>query len=129
MGELVDFLSLPDVSDIVEEVYVSERLGKFKVKALTQEQHQEFMNRSKGKLKKNGVEFDSNKFQLLIVANQVIEPNFNNAELLQKAKCATATDLIKKKILPGEIAIIADKVLEISGFDNDLVDVIEEAKN
>ena len=129
MGELVDFLSLPDVSDIVEEVYVSERLGKFKVKAMSQEQHQDFTNRCRGKNTKKGMDFDASKFNMLIVANQVVEPNFNNAELLQKTKCATATDLIKKKLLPGEVVTIANKVLEISGFDIELVDEIEEAKN
>ncbi len=129
MNDLEKFLTLPDVSEIEEEVSVSKRLGKFKVKAMTSDEFGEYQKRSRGKVNKKGVDFDSTKFNLLIVAGQTIQPNFNNAELLKKAGCATATELIKKKLLPGEIAELADKITELSGFEIDRDEEIEEAKN
>lgn len=129
MNSLEDFLALPDVNNIVEEVLVSKRLGKFKVKAMTADEHGEYMNRSRGKVNKKGVDFDSAKFNLLICAGQTISPDFTNAELLQKSGCATPAELIKKKLLAGEIAELANKICEISGFDSDINEDIDEAKN
>lgn len=129
MNSLEDFLALPDVDNIVEEVFVSKRLGKFKVKAMTADEHGTYMNRARGKMNKNGMDFDSAKFNLLICAGQTVSPDFTSAELLKKAGCSTATELIKKKLLAGEIAELANKICEISGFDTDINEDIEEAKN
>lgn len=129
MKSLEDFLALPDVTDMEEEVFVSERLGKFKVKPMTADEHSAYMKRSRGKMNKDGIDFDSGKFNLLVVAGQTIEPNFNNAELLKKAKCTTGTELISRKLLAGEIAELANKICEVSGFDTDINEEVEEAKN
>lgn len=126
---LEDFLALPDVDSIEEEVFVSKRLGKFKVKAMTADEHSEYMRRSKGKIKKDGTDFDGAKFNLLIVAGQTVAPDFSNAELLKKSGCSTAVDFIKKKLLSGEIAEAAEQIIRISGFDTDINEDIEEAKN
>ena len=126
---LEDFLALPDVDNIEEEIFVSKRVGKFKVKAMTADEHNEYLKRSKGKMKKDGTTFDSGKFNLLIVAGQTITPDFSNSELLKKAGCSTATEFIKKKLLAGEIAEAAEQIIKISGFDSDINEDIEEAKN
>lgn len=129
MNDLEKFLQLPDVSDIVEEVFVSERLGKFKVKAMTAEEHGSYQKRAQGKFGKGGVEFDSGKFNLLIAAGQTVYPDFSNADLLKKAGCATAVDFIKRKLKAGEIAELSEKICEISGFETDINKEVEEAKN
>ena len=117
MNKLEDFLSLPDVDTIEEEVFVSERLGKFKVKAMSADEHAEYQARCKGKINKKGMDFDTSKFQLLICAGQTLEPNFNNAEFL------------KKKLKAGEIAELSQKICRISGFETDINEDIQEAKN
>lgn len=129
MNELELFLNLPDVGNIEEEVFVSQRLGKFKVRAMTADEHGEYMKRSRGKVKKDGMDFDSAKFNLLIVAGQTVYPNFNNAELLKKSGCATPLEFIKRKLKAGEIAELAKQICEISGFDEDINEDVEEAKN
>lgn len=129
MKSLEDFLALPDVDNIIEEVFVSKRVGKFKVKAMSEDDYAEYTNRARSKIRKDGVDFDSAKFHILICAGQTIEPDFANAEFLNKAKCSTASELIKKKLLPGEITELANKICEISGFDTDINEEIEEAKN
>ena len=129
MNKLEDFLSLPDVDTIEEEVFVSERLGKFKVKAMSADEHAEYQARCKGKINKKGMDFDSSKSQLLICAGQTLEPNFNNAEFLKKAGCTTAVELLKKKLKAGEIAELSQEICRISGFETDINEDIQEAKN
>lgn len=127
---LDDFLNLPNVDDIVEEVFVSERLGKFKVKAMTADEHNKYIKMAKGKISKNNIDFDSGKFNLLICIGQTVFPDFNNAELLRKAGCPDMPEMfIKKKLLAGEIAELATQICKISGFDTDLSEDIKEAKN
>lgn len=128
MTDLEMFLELPDVDSIVEEVYVSDRLPKFKVKAMTAQELRDYQNKCKIKSKK-GVELDTGKFNLLVVAGQVVSPDFSNAEFLKKANCATASQFIEKKLLAGEIANLGKQIVQISGFDNDINEDIEEAKN
>ena len=128
-NSLENFLALPDISSLEEEVFVSKRLGKFKVKPMTADEFGEYQKRARGKFKKDGVEFDSSKFNLLMVAGQTTYPDFNNAQLLKQAGCSTAVELIKKKLLAGEITELAAKIQEISGFDVDMDAEIETAKN
>lgn len=129
MSELEDFLNLPDVDTIEEEVFVSQRLGKFKVRAMTAEEHGEYTRRSRTKLDKKGMDFDTAKFNLLVAAGQTVYPNFANADLLKKAGCSTAMEFMKRKLKAGEIAELSQQICRISGFDSDINDDIEEAKN
>ena len=130
MTDLENFLELPDVTDITQEIFVNDRLGKMTIKPMTQEQFNDYGKRCKSRINKKGsMDFDSAKFNLLVVAGQQVKPNFNNADLLQKVGCATASEFIERKLLPGEISIISSKIQELSGFDTDINDDIEEAKN
>ena len=129
MNDLERFLDLPDVSTMTEEVYVSERLGKVTVKPMTSEEHGAYQKRAQGKVQKGGIDFDSAKFNLLIVAGQTISPNFADAELLKKSGCATPTEFISRKLKAGEIAELAAQICKISGFDEDINDDVAEAKN
>ena len=127
--DLEQFLALPDVDGIEEDVYVSKRLGTFKVRAMTQDDFKDYQRQASGKLNKKGLNFDIAKFNLLMVAGQTLSPDFSNAELLKKANCATPVELISKKLLAGEIAELAKQIQLISGFDNEPEEDIEEAKN
>ena len=129
MNDLEKFLALPDVDNITEEVYVSKRLGTFKVKAMTQADFKEYQRKSQGKIGKKGMDFDVAKFNLLMVAGQTVQPDFANSELLKKAGCVSAEDFVTRKLLAGEVASLAAKIQEISGFDNEPEEDIEEAKN
>lgn len=130
MTNLDEFLAMPDVTDITEEVFVSKRLGKFKVKAMSMQDFSDYQKKcTGGRVTKKGVNFDSTKFNLLIVAGQTVEPDFNNAEFLKKANCLNAMEFIQKKLLVGEISELAKQIQAISGFDTDINEDVEEAKN
>ena len=128
MKNLEDFLALPDISDLTEEITVK-RLGTLKIKAIDSEEYSNYIKRSRKLDKKGNVNFDDTKFKLDIIADKLVEPDFSNADFLKKAKYNTAREFISAKLLPGEIQEISDKILELSGFDKDINDDIEEAKN
>ena len=129
MSRLEEFLALPNVNDVVEEIYVNKRLGTFKVKPMTNQQYNEYLSRCRGKFTKEGVNFDNGKYNLLIVSNHVIDPNFADAEFLQRAGFTNPRDFINAKFKAGEIQDIAEKIAEISGIGGDLSEKVEEAKN
>lgn len=124
MSRLEDFINFQDVSNMEEEIYINDRLGSFKIKPLSGQKNEEFRKRSTSK---NVT--DINKFQLLVVSEQVIDPDFSNAEFLSKTGCQTAREFIERKFKAGEIATIANKILDISGFNIDINEKVEEAKN
>ena len=129
MNSLEDFLNLPDVEGLETDVFVSKRLGTFTVSALTADEYSSYLKRARKVDKKGKIDFDANLFNLLIIDAKLIKPDFSNAEFLKKAKCSTAKEFISKKLLPGEIQELSDKILEFSGFDKDINEDIDEAKN
>lgn len=129
MNDLEMFLNLPDVDTIEKEIKVSDRLGTFKIRAMTSEEFADYQKRCTRKINKKGIDIDANKLNLLIVAGQVVAPDFSNAEFLKKVGCSTASEFISKKLLIGEITEISKQVQILSGFSVDINDDIEEAKN
>lgn len=128
MKSLEDFLALPDISEITEEIELS-RLGKLKIKALDSDEYNIYIKKNRKVDRKGNVNFNDNAFKLDIISEKLVEPDFSNPEFLKKAKCNTAKEFINSKLLPGEIQELSDKILELSGFDKDISDDIEEAKN
>ena len=53
MNDLERFLALPNVDDITGDVFVSPRLGTFKVKAMSQSDLKDYQRRASGKFNKN----------------------------------------------------------------------------
>ena len=130
MSKLDMFLELPDITGITKEIEASKRLGMVKIGALSSEEYSDIMKKSrKMNTRKGTVEFDDNAFHTNIVCSKLLEPDFSNAEFLAKVKCNTGKEFISRKLLPGEIREISNKILELSGFDTDINDDIEEAKN
>ena len=80
---LEEFLALPDVENEQYTVKI-DRLGELVVKPMTYDQFTNYQNRAR--IKGNKTNFDSGKLNLLILAGQIISPNFSNAEFLAKAK-------------------------------------------
>lgn len=132
MNALQQFLSKNTVDNIVETVKLNGRLKdfEFKVKAITGEQYSSYQtlcieNPNSPKKRR----FNLKKFNELIVTNHVIEPNFRDAEWLKEMNCSDPAQLMYKTLLAGEINELAEAILELSGFNNDMEETIEEAKN
>lgn len=132
MNALQQFLAKNSVDNLTEEVTLGGRLKdfKFKIKALTGNQYNDFQalcieNPNSPKKRR----FNIKKFNELVVANCVVEPNFKDPEWLKELGVADATSAIYKTLLAGEITDLAEKSLRLSGFDRDVEEEMDEVKN
>lgn len=128
---LTQFLTENPVDNLTEEIIISERLKnfKFKIKAMTGKEFSEYQKVSTSFGRHNKANFDSAKFSELVIINNTLEPNFKDADAIKKAGCATPTDFLYRSLLAGEITELTTQINTLSGFDNDINDVVEEAKN
>lgn len=126
MTTLEDFLALPNVSE--ERHTIKIRGFEFIVKPMTTTQFGAYQRKAKSKTDK-GYETDSGKLNLYILEGQIVEPNIRQVDFLSQVGCSTATEFLNKKFKAGEIAELVDQITQISGFDADFEDKVEEAKN
>ncbi|MCY9658116.1 phage portal protein [Paenibacillus chondroitinus] len=74
-------------------------------------------------------EVDQVDYIAKLVVASVSFPNLKAAELQQSYGVMGAEALVKKMLLSGEYAQLIMKVQEINGFDRDMNDLVEDAKN
>lgn len=129
MSKLEDFLAVGKSTDITEEITV--KLGgkdfTLTIRALSASEHTEWQQRSTIVNKKT-VAFDKGKYESLMLPACIVEPNFNDATFLEKAKCQTAWEFISSRFPAGVVADISEKIQKLSGFDTIEME-IENAKN
>jgi hypothetical protein len=133
---LQDFLNDNPVDNLTEEVAVSPRfkdkegnLMKFTIRAMTSQQFEEIRKSCTEIKKGRKVEFDAQKFNLKMVINHTVSPDFKQAESIQKLGCHTPEEYVQRVLLAGEIANLASNIQTLSGFDVSMEDMVEEAKN
>jgi hypothetical protein len=133
---LQDYLNANPVDNLTEDVIVSPRfkdkdgnLLKFKIKGMTNREFDEIRKAATMVKKGRKVEFDAHKFNLQMVINHTIEPNFKHADSIQKVGCSTPEEYVQRVLLAGEVTTLASKIQELSGFDVDMETLVEEAKN
>ena len=131
MSALTDFLIENPVDNLISEVIVSTRLAKFpiKIKGMTGPEFSEYQKLSTAIGRHHKIDFNSGRFNELVVLNHTIEPNFRNVDDIKKASCTTPEQYLYRSLLAGEIAELAQQISSLSGFDADLESVIEDAKN
>lgn len=127
----MQFLIDNPVDNLTDEVIISGRLAKFpfKIKGMTGPEFSEYQKLSTKISRHKKVEFDSKTFNELVVLNHTLEPNFRDAESIKKAGCQTPEQFLYKSLLAGEINELAQQITALSGFDKDIEDTVEEAKN
>jgi hypothetical protein len=133
---LQEFLNNHPIDNLTEEVVVSSRfkdekgnMMKFKIKAMTSREFDE-IRRSAMQIKKGRkVEFDAQKFNLQVVIHHTLVPDFKDAASIRKLGCHTPEEYVQKVLLAGELATLAQKIQELSGFDVEMDELVEEAKN
>ncbi len=126
MSKLLDFLLTQPVLDLQEEVIISQRLREhpFTIKCVSAAEMADYSKKCRGK---NG--FDGEKFNLLLILNHCLEPDFRAVDSLAKAGCATPEELVNLTLKAGEINALARSIYRLSGFDQSLVEMRETVKN
>ena len=131
MSTLQDFLIENQIGDVKDEIIVSPRLkGRpFSIRAMTGDEFNSYQKAATKVHKGKRVDFDNARFQEMVIINHTTEPNFRDAEFIKRAGCATPGQLLNKVLLAGEMAELSSKITELSGFDVELDEMVEEAKN
>lgn len=136
MTTLTEFLLANPVTSIEKEVVVSKRIVdengqmlKFKIKPMLNEQYLEYQNQCTVPKKGGKIDFNTKRFNQLVILNHTVEPNFRDAQLIQQAGVATPEQLLNKMLLAGEIQTLAEQIREVSGFADSLDDLVDEVKN
>lgn len=75
-----------------------------------------------------GGTLDENLFGALLIEKACVNVNFNDSRLLEKYGASDGADAVQKALLAGEIALLMDAILDVSGFGYD-EEAIEEVKN
>lgn len=136
MSTLQEFLNTHPIDGIVEEVIISDRfknaegkLFKFRIKAMSNKDFDDIRKKAMEIKKNRKVELDVQKFNNAIIINHTLEPDFKEADSIRKMGCATPEEYLNKVLLAGEIAELSSQIQRLSGFDREMNELVEEAKN
>lgn len=127
---LADFLIEGCEGSENKEVVISKRLSKhpFTIKPMSGKEYYEYVKASTKILSKKA-EFDAERFNIMVIVNHTINPNFKSADDIKKAGCTLPEQYLNKVLFAGEIVELAKQISEISGFNESMDDLVIEAKN
>ena len=132
MTELQMFLMENPVDNITAKIKLGGRLKdfEFEIKPMNNNdmsRYQKLCIKNPNSAKKK--EFDIQKFNELVVINNVISPNFKDPEWMKSVGVLTPEALVAKVLLAGEISELSEKISEISGFGDNSEELEDEVKN
>lgn len=136
MNTLQQFLLDSNLKDLKKTINIGGRLEDhpITIRALEGDKYNSFQqmcieNPNSAKKRR----FNSKKFNELVCIECLVNPNLRDAEFLQAAReqkgIADSTGLLYHCFLAGEIALIAEQALKLSGFERDVEEEMEEVKN
>lgn len=136
MNALQQFLLESNLKDLKKVINLGGRLANhpITIRALDGDKYNSFQqlcieNANSPKKRR----FNTKKFNELICIECLVDPNMKDAEFLQAARTqkgvVDSAQLLYTCFLAGEIAMIAEQALKLSGFDNDAEEAMEEVKN
>ena len=136
MNALQKFLLESNVKDLKKVINLGGRLEEFPItiRALDGDKYNTFQqmcieNPNSPKKRR----FNSKKFNELVCIECLAEPSMKDAEFLKAAReqkgIVDSVGLLYHCFLAGEVAVIAEQALKLSGFDREVEEEIEEVKN
>jgi len=119
-----------------EKVVVSNRFmegGKpeaFEIRPILQAENDKLMKKHTKKDKKTHLEvFDRQTYISELTATAVVYPDLKDAELQKRYEALGEAQCLKNMLLIGEYGTLVEAVQSLSGLDEDMNDLVEEAKN
>ena len=135
MNTLQQFLLESNIKDLKKTINLGGRLEDYPItiKALDGDKYNSFqqmcIENSNSPKKRR---FNSKKFNELVCIECLADPNMKDSEFLNAARqkgIADSTQLLYHCFLAGEIAVIAEQALKLSGFERDVEEEMDEVKN
>lgn len=132
MNALQLFLLENPVDGITREIEMTGRLKghKITIRPLTSEEHTQCTMLAADNIqsaKKRS--FNAGKFSALAISAALVEPSMKDAAMLKSAGVRTPEALVNKLFLPGEKDFLIQEILELSGFNTDMDEDVEDVKN
>ncbi|WP_232696178.1 phage tail assembly chaperone [Brevibacillus daliensis] len=133
MGEInaLDALLAADLN-VEEQVFMKRLNAYFTVKAIDGEtltQLREAASHFEGRGAKRRKVIDENKLAAAVIAAACVSPDFRAKPLMEKHGAKTVDECVQKALFAGEIVKLQQTILELSGFDDEDDEKIEEVKN
>lgn len=123
---------LMEVTKVPEATYQVDRLGiQVTLKGLSEKEINTIKAECTYTIKARGQnqeKFKESEFNAALIEAATKKPNWNDKRLLEHFNASDGKTIIKKKFLAGEISSLGDRILDLSGF-NDELDEIEDIKN
>lgn len=101
--------------DVRENVFIKRLSADFVIKALDQDELTAAQEEAS-----YGGEMKETELNNIIIAKSCVEPDFSNEDLIRHYNAIDSGDCVKKALKVGEIAVLSQKILEVSGFDTTL---------
>jgi len=128
--EIINKLLEP--TEVPERTYMIDRIGiPITLKGLSEREIQRIRRECTIERKHRGQrikELNEEEFNAALIEAATVSPNWSDKRLLSNLKLSSGREVIKRKLLAGEMMALADKVMELSGFDDELEE-IENIKN
>lgn len=125
--EIISKLMVP--TDVPERTYAIERLGiQVTLKGLSEREIQRIRKECTVERKNRGTrikELQEEEFNAALIEAATVKPNWGDKRLLSSLNLSSGREVIKRKLLGGEMTALGDRVMELSGYDDEL----EEVKN
>jgi Phage XkdN-like tail assembly chaperone protein, TAC len=137
MSKLTEFLMTNPIDELAEETVIfslriKDEKGdplKATIKPMSAKAYNSYQKQATKIGKKGKVDFDNDLYQSLIVINHTADPNFRDEKNMEALTCQTPEQYLNRVLLPGEISELAKSILDVSGFNDDLEELKEKAKN
>lgn len=128
--EIINKLLEP--TEVPERTYMIDRIGiPITLKGLSEREIQRIRRECTIERKHRGQrikELNEEEFNAALIEAATVSPNWSDKRLLSNLKLSSGREVIKRRLLAGEMMALADKVMELSGFDDELEE-IDNIKN
>lgn len=118
---------LLDPLDVPEKTYALDRLNiPVTLKGLNEKDIQRIRKECTTTKKNRGQtikELNEEEFNAALIEKATVKPNWGDKRLLSQHNLSSGRELIKRRLLAGEMAALGDKVMELSGYDDELEEV------
>lgn len=127
LAKLMGTYEVPTATVFIERMGIPLTLKGLSEKEISKIRKECTYNR-KSRGGKSEDKLDGNEFDAGLIVAATTNFNWNDSKLLDSAKASDGKQFIRKKLLAGEISALTDKILELSGFNNELEEM-EDIKN
>lgn len=115
---------LLEPTEVPKRTYALDRLEiQVTLKGLSEKEIQRIKRECTATVKSRGgrtKELNEEEFNAALIEKATIRPNWSNRKLLDQLGLSSGREVIKRRLLAGEMVALGDKVMELSGFDDEL---------